>query len=881
MVASLRIGTQSSYYTRAYYEGGEIDLAAVWYAPRSGLGVVDGGAVDTRTFERLHAGLDPEGRSLLTTKGRSVAAVDITFSAMKSVSLSYALTDDEALRQAILDAHHKAVRAALDMLQAEEIFARRGKAGHVRELVGMTAAVFTHDTSRPEKHSDGSVFSDSSIHSHSVIFNLAIRDDGSVGGIDTRIGRAKMLCGSVYHAHLAHALARLGFVISEIGPNGTFEIGIAPAVREYFSARRNRIVATLSDFGLTSAQAPEAAAVAALATRRTKAECGPAEDRFADWQARARALDVEPAEMIEALRQDRGAVHDPEPAEPLDQRLARIPADLTEHEATFTRRDLLRAIAVAHVGTDADPALIRDHAAAMVERGQIVALDRPGGDGPVYSTPEMIRLERSTLAAAHELASSTWSGIDEIALADGCRAANLTDEQAAVARALAEPRALSFLEGRAGTGKTRTLAPLVERMRSEGYRVIAAAPAWRTARMLHDDLGVEARAIDAWRATDRRGERFLDQRTVLIVDEAGLLGVRAAHALFEAVRRARIGSDGPKLILVGDRGQLAPIGAGSGLDLVGRVDDGARLDAVMRQRDPGLREAIERLAGADVEGALDALQEVGGLVACADTAAAVKAAVDTWFANRATAPGLDHLLLARTHARIAELNAEVRQRLRVRRDLTGPDVFVGAVTPSGKPMSLPVAVGDRLRIGRRVDRIGRGVINGTSVTVEAVRVSEAGHAAITGRIDGERVIFDTRDLRDRQGRIRLAHDYAVSLFSSQGLTSETCTLLADADLDRRDLYVGLSRSRGATTLVIDRAAVEARLRARQVEHGGTGPLDEAERRRDLVAAWSRLRVKTSTLPPSDPVEPGAEVAQSAKPAPPRARVWDRGHHHAP
>ena len=880
MVASLRIGTRSAYYTRTYYEGGEIALAATWYAPRSRLGVVDGAAVDTKTFERLHAGLDPEGRPLLTTQGRSVAAVDLTFSAMKSVSLAYALTDDVALRQAILDAHHEAVRAALDMLQAEEIVARRGKAGLVREPVGMTAAVFTHDTSRPELHRDGSIFSDSSIHSHSVIFNVAVRDDGTVGGIDTRIGRAKMLCGSVYHAHLAHALARLGFAISEIGANGTFEVGVDPAIREFFSARRERIVATLSEAGLTSAQAPEAAAAVAMATRRTKAETGP-DDRFADWQARARALGIDPAEMVEIMRRDRGAVPEPEAAETLERRLARIPADLTEHEATFTRRDLLRAIAVAHVGTDADPALIRDHATAMVAQGHVVALDRSAEDGPVYSTPEMIRLERQTLEAAHELADAAWSGIDRIALGDGCRAAGLTGEQAAVARALAEPCALSFLLGRAGTGKTRTLSPVIERMRSEGYRVIAAAPAWRTARMLRDDLKVEAKALDAWLAADRRGDRFLDARTVLLVDEAGLLGVRATHALFEAVRRARCGSEGPKLILVGDPLQLAPIGAGSGLGLVGRIDEGARLDAVMRQRDPGLREAVERLAAGDVEGSLDALQAGGGLVERADPASAVKAAVETWFANRAAAPHLDHLLLARTHAQIAGLNADVRRRLRARGELTGPDVTVAAATPSGKPVSLPVAVGDRLRIGRRVDRIGLGVINGTSVTVEAVRVSETGHAAITGLIDGERVSFDTRDLRDRQGRVRLAHDYAVSLFSSQGLTSETCSLLADADLDRRDLYVGLSRSRGATTLVIDRAAVDARLRARQAEHGGSGPLAEDERRRGLVAAWSRLRLKTSTLPPLGSIEPRPETGRASTPAAPRGRVREREHDRVP
>ncbi|WP_375454846.1 MobF family relaxase [uncultured Methylobacterium sp.] len=857
MVASLQIGTQAAYYIRRYYHGGEIDLAATWYAPKSKLGVVDGAAVAATTFERLHAGLDVDGRPLLTTTGRTVEALDLTLSTMKGASVAYALTDDPTLRQAILDAHRDAVRATLDMLQAEDIVARRGKGGHIREPVGMTAAVFSHDTSRPEKHSDDQVFADCNIHSHCVIFNIAERADGTVGTIDTRIGRAKMLCGSVYHAHLAHNLIKLGFTISEVGPNGIFEIGVDRDLCQYFSARRERIVATLAEAGLSTAEAPEVAAAAALSTRRTKIDGGEP-DRFADWQARARGLGVDPGQLIDALRRDR--TDGPQPAEPFARRLVGIPRELTEHEATFSRRELLRAVAVAHVGTDADPSLISTRAAAMIADGHVVALERPGGDGPIYSTPEMIGIERQTLASAHDLADANWRGIDRAALVARCEAAALTEDQAAVAVALGDGRALAFLEGRAGTGKTRTLAPLIEQMRSEGYRVIAAAPAWRTAKMLQDDLGIEARAIDAWLAVDRKGGRFLDGRTVLIVDEAGLLGVRATHALLEAVGRARSGSDAPKLVLVGDRAQLAPITAGSGLDLVGRLDDGARLDAVLRQRDPGLRRAVERLAAADIEAALAELRAGAGLVECRDAAAAVRTAVDLWFANCAAAPGQDHLLLARTHARLAGLNAEIRGRLRARGDLTGPDIVVAAVTPSGKPMPLSIAVGDRLRIGRRVDAIGRGVINGTSVTVEAVQAAEPGHAVVTGRIDGERVSFHTRELRDRHGRARLAHDYAISIFSSQGLTSETCTLLADADLDRRDLYVGMSRSRGAAMLVVDRAAVEARLRVLQAEAGSEAPIGDEERQRGLVAAWSRVRIKTTTLPFPEPESPSAAEA---------------------
>ncbi|MDH8201177.1 AAA family ATPase, partial [Klebsiella pneumoniae] len=89
--------------------------------------------------------------------------------------------------------------------------------------------------------------------------------------------------------------------------------------------------------------------------------------------------------------------------------------------------------------------------------------------------------------------------------------------------------------------------------------------------MLRDDLGIEARATASWIARLQACEKVLDERTVLIADEAGLLSSRDMHTLLGAVTKA-----GAKMILVGDRRQLQAIGAGPGLDLVARAVEAAR-----------------------------------------------------------------------------------------------------------------------------------------------------------------------------------------------------------------------------------------------------------------------------------------------------------------
>ena len=510
MVASIQIGTAASYYARQYYHGGERQLAATWFARAGHFGVADGAAVDIDQFAQLHAGLDSHGVSLLTTSGRTVEGLDITFAPGKSISLCYGLTADKKAQQDVLAAHHRAVRASLTVLDDEAIYARRGHNGLVREKVSLTAALFTHDTARPEQHLDGSVFADPQIHTHAVLLNLALRQsDGTVGGIDTRLGPLKLMAGAVYHAHLAHELSLLGFQIREIGRNGTFEVGFEPKIRKFFSARRDQIVEELADIGLDTASAPALAAAAALKTRRNKGgDLG--DERFALWRSKAAELGLDASHCVDRLRSPENT-HCLSNEHDFAQALALIPERLTEFEATFARKDLVRAVANAYVGTSVDPAGILRSVDQLIKTAAVVEIRRDPLNEPVYSTPEMIRLERETLDLARKLADRQWQGVDAGGLQQKILTTGLSDEQSGAAIALAAGSALTLFSGKAGTGKNQTLKPLIAQMRADGYRVIFASTAWRTVEMGTAELdGVEGRALDSWFALAKNGGKFID-----------------------------------------------------------------------------------------------------------------------------------------------------------------------------------------------------------------------------------------------------------------------------------------------------------------------------------------------------------------------------------
>jgi hypothetical protein len=106
--------------------------------------------VDAGAFGALIAGRDPgSGEVLRSGSGRDrVCALDLTFSAPKSVSVLFAISDGETSR-ALVEAHEEAVVAAVGSLEREACRVRRGRGGRiVLAAEGLVAAAYRHRMSR-------------------------------------------------------------------------------------------------------------------------------------------------------------------------------------------------------------------------------------------------------------------------------------------------------------------------------------------------------------------------------------------------------------------------------------------------------------------------------------------------------------------------------------------------------------------------------------------------------------------------------------------------------------------------------------------------------------------------------------------------------------
>lgn len=852
MVATWNPAASSGYYTQQceYYieQGGP---QGVWYSPSGQLDITDAASVDSTHFEQLFAGISPTGSSLLPASSRRtdrVPAHDYTFSAPRSVSLRWAFGDTQT-KIAIELAQARAVRAALTVLQREASFARRGRGGMFFEKVPFSAACFQHDDSRPAEHNDGRVFSDPNLHTHCVILNLATRADGSIGALHSTVLRDwKMAAGATYHAALAHELQMLGLTIDRFGYNGTFEINdIDDASIKYFSARHNEIVEELGEIGTTSQATPALAAAVAKSTRSGKLEQSRA-DQIRGWReaALANGFSLDQLEHRAREVEPRGEI-DYRVTEKLPEHyVTNLITELMDTRSVVDRRDLLRSATAALVGSGLSPEGITETLDWLIERKDFVPLGTDLIGQIRYSTPERVHIEREVVAITSRLFGASWQQLNTTELQRCCTERRLSDEQTAAAISACSSHRIAVIEGSPGSGKTTTLAPIVDAYRNAGFHVLGAASAWRTANMLHDELQIESRAIASWLEISRHGQPFLDHRTLLIVDEAGLLSSTDTYEILRAVEKA-----GAKLLLVGDRDQLQAIGGAAGLPLVARAVDHARVSTIVRQHDAWARDAVTAFGQGNADQALAEFEKRGRLIEAQNEHAALRVIGDRWAQLRQQQPAASILLIAKTNSEVTAISREIRARLRAKGNVYGPDIAVRAVTPSGHSSDIQIAAGDRIRFLAR--NVGLGIINGTTGTV--VRISDPASTldplsqCIEAEVDGKRITFSPADFADDKGRAQLGWAYASTAFGSQGITVDHAVVLVSAAFDRHDSYVAASRARDTTVLVTDKNVIDRSIRlTRAPDHFRAEALvSDAERHAWLAGRMSRSSVKESTL----------------------------------
>ena len=808
-----------SYYERdGYYAKDDAAHreASTWFGKGAeALGLE--GTVDPDLFTDILEGTVPDGsgRRLGRRLGDGTISHrpgrDITFSASKSVSLAALIGGDAR----IVAAHDAAVRKTLAWVEENVVETRTMDAGSGRMVrTGDQKAViatFRHEVSRNL---------DPQLHTHAVIANMVLGDDGKWRTMaNEKLYACKMLIGAMYRAELARGLEELGYGIEKTHADGRFEIaGVGRPVIEAFSTRRAEIEAAMTAQGVVdTAQDQRLAQRAALMTRAHKREV----DRDAlreSWQRQAAALGFDAPELVGEARHWQAAYGD-RPLAPAghdlatetatvteaDRAAAWAVAHLSEREAVFSRTDLLTSSLAWKPGAvsigEAEAAVAR-----LEKAGTLLAADYPVPGGSL-TTDRTVADERETIALMERGQGRGAAPMRGRAVDKALRNGALTQGQKeAVKLILSEKDRVVGVQGFAGTGKTTMLNRARALLEKRGFEVRGLAPSASAARTLDAEAGIASETLQGFLARNagvaegrlsRRGERVMkDQfrKTVLVVDEGSLASTVQARDLLRIADTLRI----PRVVLVGDEKQLDAVDAGKPFaQLQAAGMKCAVMNEIVRQREPALKEAVEASLAGNIQRAFEKLGDNVAEVKADNLAGAAAARWLALSAEERQATGL----MAPSHALREKINAIVRERLILDGTIGGPAVTGERLVSRGytnaeKALAANYAPGDVVAFHRRYKRLG--VDKGDELRVASVDRA-AGVVTLQGR-DGSTVAWEPARLAARRGGVEVHAADAMELRRGDRVR-----------WTRNDMGHGLMNSGTAEVTAVGEKAVSFRL----------------------------------------------------------------------
>ncbi|MCJ2877430.1 Ti-type conjugative transfer relaxase TraA [Rhizobium pusense] len=463
---------------------------------------------------------------------------------------------------------------------------------------------------------------------------------------------------------------------------------------------------------------------------------------------------------------------------------------ITREKSVFDERDVAK---VLNRYVD-DPAVFQQFMARIIQSPEVLRLQRDTIDFATgervparYTTRALIRLEAEMASRSVWLAGrASHSVSDKVLEATFARHSRLSEEQRTAIEHVAGSARIAAVVGRAGAGKTTMMKAAREAWELAGYRVVGGALAGKAAEGLEKEAGIQSRTLASWELRWNGGRDVLDDKTIFVMDEAGMVASKQMGGFIDAVVKA-----GAKIVLIGDPEQLQPIEAGAAFRAIVDRIGYAELETIYRQREDWMRKASLDLARGNVELAIVAYQGEGRVLGARLKSEAVERLIADW--NHDYDQTKTTLILAHLRRDVRMLNVMAREQL-VERGVVGEGhVFKTADGPRR------FDAGDQIVFLKNEGSLGvkNGMI-GHVVEAAANRI-----VATVGEGDQRRqVIVEQRFYSN------LDHGYATTIHKAQGATVDRVKVLASLSLDRHLTYVAMTRHREDLQVYFGRRSFE-------------------------------------------------------------------------
>jgi conjugative relaxase-like TrwC/TraI family protein len=822
-----------------YYTQGEVlahDQGGHWIGiGAERLGLQPGEAVTRDVFLRLCDNGHPmTGEQLTPQQFRDRRLYfDFVCSPPKSVSILAVTMNDHR----IIEAHREASTMALRELEqfAATRIRRAGIEDRDRTTGNLVGAAFLHTSSRAL---------DPQLHTHFVLFNCtwdgtekrwkALQTGDMFGALN--YGTA------VYRNELAKRLHRLGYCTRQAA-NG-FEIeGVAPELIDRFSKRSQQ-----RDLAVKCQEAKLGRKLTKQEIAHVVHQCRPKKVKgTSDDQVRRKQLGeigfFEKRALGKVVKAANGQSGDFAHSVTMRAAVDHGIAHVFERASVAPQHKILEAALVNGCG-QLDLPLLKN---ALAQRSELVRV------GSEFSTRDILTKELSLIGAVN----AAFDSIAPITNRYEPSPHLGPDQRKALAHVLSSPDRFTGFRGLAGTGKSTVLVELNRILDNEGFEALFCAPTGAAADTLRKDK-LEAVTL-ARLLTDWAMRRTLSARSVIVLDEAGAVGLDDMVKLFDLA----VGT-GARVMLSGDTGQHGSVARGDALRILEQYSSYrfSELTTIRRQKAAVFRQVVQLAAAKQTGKAFAKLVELGAVTeAATEDGQLYQRAADAYLS--ATKQGRSALLVSPTWAEIEAVTEKVREVLKVEGVVTQDEQTVCVFdslswTQAQKKNTNQYELGQRLRFVRKTRDFDRGetveiravLENGLCVRrpdgmeVDFVPASAAASfdvgvsrelkvaagdwlllQANRGKefINGERV--QVREISGMRisltdGRVLPAafntftHGYAVTSHSSQSKTVDDVLLVASSRsfgaVNREQFYVSISRGRKRVHVFTDDAELLAR-----------------------------------------------------------------------
>lgn len=797
-----------------YYAAGEIQPGQWVGVGAERLGLSLGQPVSREQFCALCENRYPQTKERLTrrqnAKDQRRVFFDFTCSAPKSISVLAVTLNDQRL----VDAHAQSARIAFTEL---ETFAatRVRKQGSQRDRTtgNLVAASFTHTTTRAL---------DPQLHTHFTVFNATFDEKEAhwkalqAGGMyeAIRYGTA------VYRNELAKRVQQIGFQLRQ-AQHG-FEVeGVSAEVLKRFSKRsqETKKVVLEMEQKLGRKLSNNEVAYAVHRSRARKLKGISTAEVCERQQAQLSADELQSLRTLASSVQPRRTTPPPGCE---SEALAHAVGHVFERQSVVPEHDLLAA-ALSHRQGEVDLERVKR---AVRQSPELMPTERGLSTRKILETElsliQAVDRGRDAVAPLHpEYQATAWLG---------------EDQHRAVLHVLNTGDRITGLRGLAGTGKTTAVRELSNACEAVGVEPLFCAPTAAATDVLRNE-GFKAVTLQSLLLS----RRSLSSRHLIVLDEAGAVGIDDMKQLFDLAKDCRI-------VLSGDTGQHASVARGDALRILEQHADfqSGQLTHIRRQRKAEYRKAVELAAQKRTVEAFAQLERIGAIVESSNDNLYDKAAQSYL---KALEQSQSALLVAPTWNEIESVTEKVRAALKSSGRLVGEEKEIRVFdslswTEAQKRDARQYRSGMAVRFHRSIGGFRRDeTVTVVAAEADSLRVQRADGSEIPFPLGAGRACFDVGERRtlriaagDRlllqanAGRKRFingelvevkaiqgdsillsdgrllpvgyrtfTHGYAITSHAAQGKTVDDVLVVASSRslpaIHRQQFYVSISRGR--------------------------------------------------------------------------------------